>query len=151
MFIQSVQETFDELGDAWENTWYWTRHKYIHAVGATGRVKWIPNPKAAGKYRGIFENGSDTAIVRFSAATEPSAKQNLIPGMGLKILRDGMHSANLVAMNSLDGNPENNWDFFAKDFTNHIAPSYSTSAKIASAFFKYATDNIWQVGLSDWA
>lgn len=70
--------------------------------------------------------------------------------MGLKILRDDMPSANLVAMHSLNGN-KNNWDFFAKEFTNHITPSYSNAGKALSYRFSHATDNIWQTGLSDWA
>tara|TARA_B110000305_G_C18793459_1_gene339396 strand:+ start:202 stop:339 length:138 start_codon:yes stop_codon:yes gene_type:complete len=40
--------------------------------------------------------------------------------MGLKFLRDGQDSANLVSMFGLDGQP-GNWNFFAHDFTNHIA------------------------------
>ena len=116
MFIQDVDITFDWFGDTWESSWWWTRHKYIHAVGTTGRAKWVAYPKAVSNFKGIFENGSENAIVRFSTAIKPGKKQGLIPGMALKVLRDGMPSANLVAINSLEGNPEENWDFFYKDF-----------------------------------
>ena len=75
----------------------------------------------------------------------------LIPGMALKILRDNMPSANLVAMYSLTGNPYNNWNFFAKDFKNHLAPTYTTEGVALQVLFSHASDHVWQVGLSDWA
>lgn len=71
--------------------------------------------------------------------------------MGLKILRDHMPSANLVAMYSLDGNPSNNWNFFAKDFTNHVSKSYSPAGLALALYQSHATDLLWQTGLSDWA
>ena len=52
-------------------------------------------------------------------AKEPvSTVQETAPGMGLKFLRDGMHSANLVAMYSVNG--QESWNFFKNDFTTHI-------------------------------
>ena len=41
--------------------------------------------------------------------------------MGLKFLRNGVMSADLVAMWSLNGQP-GNWNFFANDFRNHVNP-----------------------------
>ena len=41
--------------------------------------------------------------------------------MGLKFLRDGVDSANLVAMYSVDG--QESWNFFKNDFSNHIPES----------------------------
>lgn len=35
------------------------------------------------------------------------------PGMGFKCLRDGIESANLVAMYGLEGNPKGDWNFFS--------------------------------------
>ena len=40
------------------------------------------------------------------------------PGMGLKFLRDGMDSANLLAMFAVEG--QESWNFFKNDFSNHI-------------------------------
>ena len=54
-----------------------------------------------------------------SAAAKPNTnKKELTPGMGLKFLRDGIDSANLVAMNSVEG--QASWNFFLNDFSNHI-------------------------------
>ncbi len=70
-------------------------------------------------YTGLFK-GSDYGLVRFSSAASPSASNPLIPGMAVKFLRDGIDSANFVSMNSTGGQP-NDWNFFSKDFFNHIA------------------------------
>jgi len=68
--------------------------------------------------------------------------------MGLKFLRDGIQSVNLVAMYDLEGQP-GNWNFFAHDFTNHIGPPKSTKTKLLCKKFATLTKQIQQVGLSD--
>ena len=70
--------------------------------------------------------------------------------MGLKFLRDGVPSANLVAMYSIEGQPDD-WNFFTNDFCNHIGEPTTTVQKAGSA--KFATVTKWPnaVGLSDWA
>jgi len=82
-------------------------------------------------------------------ALEPdTSKLNTAPGMGLKFLRDGMDSANLVAMYSVDG--QESWNFFKNDFSNHI-PSLSFALRTTLGLkFSSATRNIRQVGISDW-
>ena len=48
--------------------------------------------------------GSDTGFVRFSTAAPVITGSNfMIPGMGVKMLRDGIDSANFPAMYSVDG------------------------------------------------
>lgn len=54
-----------------------------------------------------------------SLAGKPS-DTHITPGIGLKFLRDGIDSANLVAMYSVAG--QDSWNFFANDFSNHIPP-----------------------------
>lgn len=73
------------------------------------------------------------------------------PGMGLKCLRDGMDSANLVSMFSVEGNPKGDWNFFSQDFRNHITAATSLPTKALSAKFATETSFIQEVGLSDWA
>lgn len=53
-----------------------------------------------------------------SSAADPNLQ--FVPGFGLKFLRDTISSANLVAMYSVDGTPDN-WNFFGTTFCNHIA------------------------------
>merc|ERR1711902_239587 len=75
----------------------WTgnvRQKYIHSVGTVGKVEWID--MGGHPYTGIFQ-GASQGIARLSLAQEPSPPAlNTAPGMGLKFLRDGVDSANLL-------------------------------------------------------
>ena len=88
-------------------------------------------------------------MVRFSFAKEPSPPGlNTAPGMGLKFLRDGVDSANLVAMYSVNG--QDSWNFFKNDFTNHIGPGGLDLVPLEIKFSE-ATNYISEVGLSDWA
>jgi len=64
--------------------------------------------------------GGDAGYVRFSTAAPVSAEtKNMKPGMGVKLLRDGRDSANLVAMFSADS--QESLNFFANDWSNHLA------------------------------
>ncbi|MCS5595080.1 MAG: hypothetical protein NZ730_11125 [Porticoccaceae bacterium] len=88
----------DELG---KGVLYGTRGKYIHTVGVLGPVSWVS--KGTHAFTGIFE-GADKGFARLSFAREPNNKKaNTVSGIGLKFVRDGMDSANLVAMYSVDG------------------------------------------------
>ena len=136
----------DEL--PWEEGWLedGTRYKYIHTVGAVGRVQW--RDRGGHPYTGIFA-GASSGFVRLSLANEPSPPApGTAPGMGLKFLRDGRDSANLVAMYSVDG--QDSWNFFKNNFTNHIAAG-SLALLPVSVKFSKATNYIQQVGLSEWA
>ena len=70
--------------------------------------------------------------------------------MGLKFLRDGIDSANLVAMFGVEGTP-GDWNFFSKDFTTVIGHSEAPALKLLSKKFSTATDFIQISGLSDMA
>ena len=54
-------------------------------------------------YTGMFK-GADTGFIRLSVAA-PIDKDTplMIPGLAIKLLRDGFDSANIVAMPSMDG------------------------------------------------
>lgn len=77
--------------------------------------------------------------------------------MGLKFVRSGVDSANLVAVRtktfmietpSWTNNP--NWDWFAIPLENFIEPAQGV-VKLVSKKFSTVTDTIQQVGLSDMA
>jgi len=148
IFIESMCPTLRTKGDGmpYEDglIFYGWRKKYIHTVGTVGQVEW----KNLGDhpYTGIFE-GASQGIVRFSLAKEPSTSSRATaPGMGLKFLRDGMDSANLVAMYSVDG--QDSWNFFKHDFTNHIGPGGLELVPLEIKFSE-ATNYISEVALSD--
>ena len=119
VFTESMDPTLDQEGDEMsKGAMFGTRTKYIHTVGALGKTEW----KSIGNhpYTGIF-TGATQGYTRMSIAAEPNEKElQTIPGIGVKFLRDGMDSANFVAMYALDG--QESWNFFKNDFSNHIAP-----------------------------
>jgi len=93
--------------------------------------------------------GATHGWARLSLHDEPSTSELLTkPGLGLKLLRDGRDSANLVATVSVDG--QQSWNFFKNNFTTHIsrgkAPDIRFGLKLAEA-----TNFVFQVGLSDMA
>jgi len=142
LFWESMCPTLRAQGDELPKD----RSKYIHTVGSTGRVEW--QDLGGHNYTGLFE-GADFGIVRLSLAKEPNEDElNTTPGMGLKFLRDGMDSSNLVAMFGLDG--QDSWNFFENDFSNHIGEGSAANLPIKLKFSRYAM-HVQQVGLSDWS
>jgi len=123
-----------------------TRYKYIHTVGTVGQVEW--KDLGGHSYSGIFNGGSVNGWARLSQAKEPSPPAlDTAPGMGLKFLRDGIDSANLVAMYSVNG--QEGWNFFQNDFTTHLGPAGLELIPVALKFSE-ATNYVQEVGLSDW-
>jgi len=137
-----MKVSFEQAGDEMLG-----RTKYIHSVGATGKVKFIKKGKT--QYTGIFQ-GADYGLIRLSSAAEPSKSQALAPGMGLKFLRDGVDSANLVSMFGVNGQPDD-WNFFSNDFFTHIGPAQGVALNLLATKFSTATNFIQEVGLSDFA
>ena len=96
--------TFNGKGDAMPpGELYGYRTKLVHAVGAVGKAEFVPS---GSNFSGMFSK-ADYGLVRLSSAAQPSTSwlnaQPLVPGMGLKWLRDGSDSANLVSMYSVEG------------------------------------------------
>ena len=123
------------------------RTKFIHSVGVVGKVEW----KDAGghPYTGVFK-GAKYGIARLSHAqyADNSSRTLPAPGMGLKFLRSGHDSANLLAMYSVAG--QESWNFFENDLMNHI-PALNVGSWLLGFKFRTATPNIRQVGISDWS
>jgi len=148
MVLESMCPSFNTPGDELPKQFIIPvlRPKSIHSVGTVARVEWVD--LGDHPFTGIFQ-GATEGIVRLSLAAEPSPSElNTKPGMGLKFLRDGIDSANLVAMYDVAG--QESWNFFANDFTNHI-PAITGLLQILAAKFYTATNNIRQVGISNWA
>jgi len=142
------------VGDTFENGWLGVRNKYIHTVGNTAMVKYTVAPNNEG-YTGIFASGAEHGVIRLSAAkqfdkTKTSAAEaydNFTPGFGLKFLRDGVHSGNLVAMYGVNG--ADSWNFFKMDFSNHIGSAQGVALNLVAKKFATATPFVQYVGLSD--
>lgn len=143
--------SFTQKGDAFAiNFWGGSaRKKLIHSVGAVAKVELIP--AAGNPFTGIFK-GAKNGLMRLSSAVDPTSDNSaLAPGLGLKFLRDGMDSANLVAMYSINGNPKGDFNFFSQDFTNHVSKGTSTSTELLVK--KFSTETQWcqDIGLSEFA
>jgi len=122
---------FDTVGDELACYWNGCRNKTIHAQGVVSKIEWVSSGNHP--YTGMFK-GADTGYIRMSIAKPEDTKTpNLAPGMGVKLLRDGVDSANFVAMYGVDGQDSLNW--FANDFSNHIPNPHSISFKPLEARF----------------
>ena len=140
-------EVFDVKGDEFDCGLTGCRNKTIHSVGNVGKIEWVDLGNHP--YTGIFKGG-DSGYVRMSSAAPVDTKTpNIKPGMGVKFLRDGVDSANFVAMFSVDG--QENLNFFANDWSNHIPDPHDKTLIPLEIRFKTATKYIQTVGLSDMA
>ena len=88
-------------GDQLACPWTGCRKKTIHSIGTVAKIEWVS--VGSHPYTGMFK-GADAGFARLSVAApvEPAAP-NMKPGMGVKLLRDGIDSANFVCMLSVDG------------------------------------------------
>lgn len=138
---------FDTPGDELACPWTGCRAKTIHTNGNVAKITWVSTGDHP--YTGMFK-GSDTGFARLSVAKPPDTKTpNLAPGMGVKLLRDGMDSADFVCMYGVDGQDDLN--FFANDFSNHIPDPKSIALLPLEARFATATNYIQTVALSEMA
>ena len=130
---------FDTPGDELECGFTGCRNKTIHAVGDVAKIKWTS--LGAHPYTGVFK-GADSGYVRMSVAAPVGLPglPNMIPGMGVKLLRDGVESANFVAMYSVDG--QKSYNFFDNNFSNHIPDPVSVTLRPLEARFATATKYI---------
>jgi len=151
LILRGLSHTFDHESDTLPEG----RKKLIHTVGNVGKVSFVPSgPK--NDYTGIFRGAAfgylRLSIAKDTTTSDPSpqaALGNFLPGMGLKFLRTGLKSSNLVAMESLGG--QDSWNYFKNDFTNHIKPAEGMFFKVVGWKFSGQTDYILSMGLKDWA
>ena len=107
--------TYDSVTDTMPHN----RLKKTHPVGLTSKIEFIA--KSDTPYTGMFR-GSKYGIMRISdtTATSPVVGKTA-PGFGVKLLRDGMYSANLITMFSFDGQKsmnffKNRWVTILREF-----------------------------------
>ena len=95
-----------------------SRIKYVHAVGVVAPIKWIATP-AASKYSGIFKQGSNYGIMRLSSGARVTDDENVTPGVAIKLFRDGIPSANILAIDGVAPQSCSETNFFLRNFSNH--------------------------------
>lgn len=109
-FEQDMNLSFDTVSD----TMPVGRIKRTHPVGTTTLVEFIATPDSP--YTGMFQ-GAKHGVMRISEFSETFPEVGkTAPGHGVKLLRDGMASANWFAMFAFDG--QDSMNFFQNRWTN---------------------------------
>ena len=126
------------------------RQKYIHSTGAVCRFTFRNDDNSSG-YTGVLQPGViQHGLIRMGPAAAVTTSSGVIPGLGVKFMRSGVQSANYVALVTLGPLPDNSYDFFQSNFTNHIPPPTGALSILAKKF-NQASQCATQVGLSDMA
>ena len=98
---EDMNDTFDVPGDDMPCNESECSLKKIHVQGVVHKVRF--ETVDTHPFSGIFKSGADYGLMRMSTASPYThLMKKLTPGMALKFLRDGVDSANTVAMNSVD-------------------------------------------------
>lgn len=101
------------------------RMKVTHPVGTVTKVEFIAHPDTP--YTGMF-TGSKHGIMRISETVKTTPETSkTVPGHGVKLFRDGMSSANWVAMFSFDGHKS--FNFFKNRWTTILRESNNECAR----------------------
>lgn len=155
LFVESMDPSFDRVADDLP----WDRSKLIHSVGSHAVVSFQVNSLSKSKYTGIFATGAHNGIVRLSPAAEPEPDKvgcdpqcGFTPGMGLKLFRSGVRSANMFEMFMLEG--QESFNFFENTLTNHpILHCEDRVGSLGLLYNKFATASNYPttIGLSDFA
>lgn len=126
-----------------------TRVKINHRQGVVGKIDWVSTGDHG--YTGIFETGSDSALIRFSETTFlTDFSGGLLPSMAIKFLTDGEKSQNIVAMPGF--NSSSSWDFFHAPMSNRVeAFADNQTHEKATIEKKLAEASKWpfDMGISD--
>lgn len=121
--------------------------KAIHSVGAVGKMKFkIIDENESNPFTGLFAEGAAHGMIRMSLALSLKTS-TFVPGVGVKLFRDGMPSANFVAMEGVEGQESGN--FFERDFSTNIAAASTFTRRLMEQKFARTYKPPGMVGLSD--
>lgn len=147
-FTQDNSLPFNNIGDSLPEN----RDKLVHTNGIVGKVKFRTLPNV---YTGILNEGSDIALLRFSAARDYDTKDkspkaafnNFVPSFAIKFLIDGHDSADILTLNDRMGSET--WNFFEETQTTSFKFS-KTDDKLIKRLENISKVTIWvnSVGLN---
>jgi hypothetical protein len=120
--------------------------KYLHRRGSLAKVKLVSRDSL---YTGVFQ-GADCGLLRLSLTYNPEGKRPVAPGLVLKILRDKIHSANISALVSLEGQGKE-FNFFANPMSNIVPVSNGMGQKIVHQLFSRVSNYPEQLQANDMA
>ena len=142
VFLQDANLSFDAKGDTMPEG----RVKMTHPRGVVMKVAFRPTSH---NYTGIFR-GAKHGILRVSdvVRTDPEVPQTS-PGFGIKFLRDGMDSADGVAMFSLDG--QSSFNFFENRWSTHLnEPLNECARETIGKKLAEVTDHVGAMSVKNW-
>jgi len=141
-------EIFKEsLKTPFENEWDFLPEGRLKAIHGNGGVcQFTIDISKESPFTGLFKAGETVSgLIRMSSAQD---FPGIVPGVGLKFLRTGTMSANLVALWKLDPIPNESYNFFAVPVS--VLRQKNTQLKLIERRFCQATDNcINRVGVSN--
>ena len=120
------------------------RQKHTHGVGAVCKFTLDIQDSP---YTGLFKNGVQTGIVRIGPALDMRYGTGIIPGAGIKFLRTGKSSGNIVTSSLAMKTSYNIFDPDHYPLYNHLS-SPTNDQYLANKFIQ-ATECPTKVGLSD--
>jgi hypothetical protein len=120
--------------------------KYLHRRGVLAKVKLVPRSL---KYTGVFQ-GADCALLRLSLTYRPTGVRPVAPGLALKVLRDGVPSANVSALVSLEGQ-EKDFNFFKHPMSNIVPVSDGLGQKLVNRIFRRVSGYPEELAVNDMA
>ena len=131
LILSVLKKKMDVMSDFAPKRW----KKSIHRRSVVAKFRFIPSSDHS--YTGLL---SDIAIglIRASLTYKPN-KRGVAPGLALKFLVDGNPSVDISLLTGLDSHGQD-YNFFAKPFTNIIPLSDRLGVKIVQRIFKRVTN-----------
>ncbi len=110
--------------------------KYLHGRGSIAKVAIVPRNNS---YTGIFQ-GAKCGLLRLSLTYAPGESRAVAPGLALKILRDGVPSANTSALVSLEGQNKD-YNFFKYPMSNIVPIGTGYGQKLVHFVFSRVSNH----------
>jgi len=120
------------------------RKKIIHTQGVNCQIEMSINSNSP--FTGVLSQGTQSGLIRMGSATSLSEPLDgkIFPGFGIKFLRNGVRSADWVALRKTG--PGGSYNYFESKFSTHVPPD---PALTKLGRFQQASGCIDMVGLSD--
>lgn len=123
------------------------RKKLIHTIGSVCQFKL--DVASGSPFTGLFASGEQRGFIRMGSALDIDSNGGVTPGIGIKMLRSGIHSGDFVLLHSLATGQS--YNFFEYNMSNHIPPAEGFATVALAKKFEQASQCSPQVGLSDMA
>lgn len=144
-FTESMKTTFQNQWDVLPAG----RDKVIHGIGSI--CPFSIEITEDSPFTGMLKPGLANGLMRLAGATDWTKfyEKGLVPGVAIKFLRSGTHSANILSTYALEPIPHDNFDYFAVTVANHVPDVDTAVFSILGKKFCTASNCATKLGLSD--